>query len=568
MNLKKIISDIFEDVSTVDGVISTEIDNFNNPLYVVKLKETMLKHGFPIEVADELIVTLVEGKYQAFSIKAKQTVDFKSKEAMIAAIKAGTHKEIKKSDGEDSEDGKEEPDERPESETEKEPEKPGKGKPKNKDLADEPHTGDVAHDLKVDADSEKKKEKQKKEKPSELSLSDKSRKNVIQKLEVNSVELIDSDVDESRKERSTDAVKLMTSFFKTTDEKKQVDIIKQLIENRYITTNTLNPDQNSRKVYFRSVNMSSEIRKLIVGASSNYMWDVAKKNGLTLEMDDSSQGRREAKYTGNVHEVGTAVEISKLTDSKNDSSETIEEANEKLDSAGGNLAIMGKINKKGAKLVVDFLKNTHGDNIKVLSTKAIGEEAAGSGLVQGDPTDLTVTFEVNGEQYQEKFSLKAYKKPGTINMKNAGIGSVGKEFFGSDVMGDKLKKLNKSKNWNFKTSKDKSEYQMAVYEILFDELSEIQDTPGGQLQLENMWKKVHGCGASVNTLIGNKTTGDVEFHKSDYYCKPPSPMKVVKKGKSITIEVGSEDGKPVLSLVTKTEKSYKSSGVLIFNHKD
>ena len=536
----KLINKILEDFSTLDDVIATEVDDFQNPIHIIRLKEVMASYGIQDEVINPIIRTITEqdddedeevtfkhdGKTRTITMKTarqyasdiKQGDDSEEKQAAVKAAKLDT-KDTKKDKEDDS------------------------GKLSGDDYSTEKYL-----------------------KPNKNPLY-KMSKQLEQRLGEESKELIAKDSNEERRVRSTEAVGLFQEFFKSGDAKRQVEIINELIDNRFITTNTANPNQNQRKVYFRSVNMSPEIRRLIsTTKASNYMWDLAYKNGIKIEMDDSTQGRREAKYTGNVHEVGTADEISKLTESENVSKQTIEEANGLLDSAGGNVDAMKKINQKGAKLVVDMIKKEFGDDAKIVKTNAIGEEAAGSGLVQGDPTDVIVTIEKDGQQQDVKLTLKAYKNPSSINMKNAGVGNVGKDFFNSDELQKKLNELN-ARGWNFGKSDDKIEYQQSVYNILGEELLTLSESDEGQKKLNEMWKKVHGCGANVHALIANKTTGDVVLRNPQYYCGPPEPIRVVKKGKSISIEVGSEDGKPVLVLVTKTEKKHKNSGVLIFSHK-
>ena len=161
-----------------------------------------------------------------------------------------------------------------------------------------------------------------------------------------------------------------------------------------------------------------------------------------------------------------------------------------------------------------MIKKEFGDDAKIVKTNAIGEEAAGSGLVQGDPTDVIVTIEKDGQQQDVKLTLKAYKNPSSINMKNAGVGNVGKDFFNLDELQKKLNELN-ARGWNFGKSDDKIEYQQSVYNILGEELLTLSESDEGQEKLNKMWKKVHGCGANVHALIANKTTGDDRDWETD-----------------------------------------------------
>lgn len=426
------------------------------------------------------------------------------------------------------------------------------------------------------------KEKSKKDSDDELSikLSKSSRENVLNRLKTKSQELIDSDDREERRNRSKDAVSLVTNFFETDNVNEQRKILKKLIENKYITTNTSNPNQSRRKIYFRSVNLSPQIRKLFAeSTASNYMWDVARKNGLQLEMDDSSQGRREAAFTGQFHEAGTASELANMLEIENKSEPpTTGELEIRLDESGGDVSSMKRINKKSAEILKDNLIKKYGDDANITSVRVVGTELAKSGQSTKDPTDLIVKVERGGKIYYERISMKAYKSLKSINMKNAGMRSVGEQMFGSDKLNKRLLNLsdNDGKGWNFSDKDEREEYQRRSQEILYEELEEMVKSKDGQENLKEMWRTVHGCNLKdsdgnsigVSTLIANKTTEEVVYHESEYYCSPPEPIKVVKKNKSITIEVGDKDGIPVLELVTKTEKKHKDSGVLIFNHKE
>jgi len=56
----KLIDKILEDFSALDEVIATEVDNFQNPIHILKLKEVMSSYGIQDEVIEELIQTLTE----------------------------------------------------------------------------------------------------------------------------------------------------------------------------------------------------------------------------------------------------------------------------------------------------------------------------------------------------------------------------------------------------------------------------------------------------------------------------------------------------------------------------
>ena len=116
--------------------------NINNPNHLIELQRSLYQLGYSDNIIDVLMENLREGKFQARLVKSGRIVNYKSKESMEDAIKDGRAEPLEKGN-------KEEP----------KKEKPEKEKSKKQDLSDEPHTGDVAHDLKVDADKEKKKGK-------------------------------------------------------------------------------------------------------------------------------------------------------------------------------------------------------------------------------------------------------------------------------------------------------------------------------------------------------------------------------------------------------------------------
>ena len=56
----KLIDKILEDFSTLDDVIATEVDNFQNPIHIIRLKEVMASYGIQDEVINTIINTITE----------------------------------------------------------------------------------------------------------------------------------------------------------------------------------------------------------------------------------------------------------------------------------------------------------------------------------------------------------------------------------------------------------------------------------------------------------------------------------------------------------------------------
>ena len=56
----KLINKILEDFSTLDDVIATEVDDFQNPIHIIRLKEVMASYGIQDEVINPIIRTITE----------------------------------------------------------------------------------------------------------------------------------------------------------------------------------------------------------------------------------------------------------------------------------------------------------------------------------------------------------------------------------------------------------------------------------------------------------------------------------------------------------------------------
>ena len=56
----KLIDKILEDFSILEDVNASEVDDFQNPIHIVRLKEVMASYGIQDEVINPIIRTLTE----------------------------------------------------------------------------------------------------------------------------------------------------------------------------------------------------------------------------------------------------------------------------------------------------------------------------------------------------------------------------------------------------------------------------------------------------------------------------------------------------------------------------
>ncbi|MBC8428106.1 MAG: hypothetical protein H8D94_01395 [Candidatus Pelagibacter sp.] len=571
MNLKKIISDIFEDVSTIDDVISTDIDKFDNPLYMVRLRETMLKHRFPTEVVDELINTLMEGKYQALNIKSKKRVDFNSEEAMANAIKAGTHKEI--DGGGEKEDGKEEPEE------------DSKEKSTSQDFSNEPHTGDVAHDLKVDADKEKKKKKLKKmqsEKPKaepikhKISLgsrkkSKKVTEGVGKKIAELEIELknLPGEYEKVTKKGEIDRLNVLKDnwekFTNAETEQDRVDAVQELVDNKLIARNS--KGNSKRKIYITSMASGLDYKHMMDGGDGDtltqIMSDIVDANGMVVDMRSSSADRELAKVSGDHNEAGVVA----LLDPSDENNRMYNEIRTKYIELGSSDEIAHKQNKSGAETINQYASkmNPSCDIDRVEAMGHLGKKEIKDKYdidTKKNPSDLFV-FCKSGKRLG--ISAKIYSNPRNITMKNSGTKTAGNYYLGNSSIDNRLGSLKEKHNiGNKPTREQKVEFKNEYLKLWLDAMGELSKTDEGQQKLVNMWNEVHGCGEDVATLITNKKTGEVKLHEPDHYCNPEPPLRVKFNGKKISVNFGAEDGEELTEMVCKTEKN--GSVKLLFIH--
>ena len=56
----KLIDKILEDFSILEDVNASEVDDFQNPIHIIRLKEVMASYGIQDEVINPIIRTLTE----------------------------------------------------------------------------------------------------------------------------------------------------------------------------------------------------------------------------------------------------------------------------------------------------------------------------------------------------------------------------------------------------------------------------------------------------------------------------------------------------------------------------
>jgi hypothetical protein len=407
------------------------------------------------------------------------------------------------------------------------------------------------------------------------------RKTINDRLDDANIEIETDNLPENkhRQERSRDAVLMVRKFFdeKTTDEEK-VKICKALIDSDYITTNTDNPDQKGRKIYFNADKLTPGIRKQFAEyTDARHMWDFMYNN---TELDDTfpkldtySSSRRVAAYTGRVHEAGTAVALRNIYDLESDPEDTeFSDVSKKFQNAGGKMSTMEQINRNSAIKIKKYLDDRFKGK-KVKSVRVVGTSLSASGNAKKDPTDLVVELE---DGTLIRISMKAGNNPSSINIKNSGIGAVGKLIFNDEKLQNEFEEINDNdgKGWDFSDPDQKEEYKQKVHDVLFNKLKNMT-----QDELKDLWKEIHGCNSvdengnpiELIHVIGNKKTSNVELRDENHYCSDeniPAPIIIDGSKKSLRITAGNSDKSKSVQIETKIEQSYGNSGVFIFNHKE
>jgi hypothetical protein len=250
-----------------------------------------------------------------------------------------------------------------------------------------------------------------------------------------------------------------------------------------------------------------------------------------------------------------------------------EELTTKYKELGGDDREADQLNKNAA----DAIKKSLPPGSGVLGCQRVGNLGSKKLSRMGidpktDPTDIIVFYTEDGKEKIKKFSIKTYRDPKNINMKNAGVGSAGINYLGASVgqvVDARWLEIKKELSWDDsmppqEIRERKSKMKREYLKSFGGQMEELAKTEEGQSQLLDMWKNVHGCGKYVNTLIINRNTQQIDIKDTNHYCNPNLPFRVHYDGAKILVEM--ETGGPqFLQIDLKTE--HKKSPIVIFKHR-
>jgi hypothetical protein len=302
---------------------------------------------------------------------------------------------------------------------------------------------------------------------------------------------------------------------------------------------------------------------------------IIQDEGIDLPPRAGSGASKQAAESGPTNEAG----VTALLDPSDDNNKKYEEAKRRYAAVGGDTEEIDRLNRGAAEAIKQSLP----PGAKI--TKAV--QVGGSKELQKkygitdqriDPTDVILEYELDGKTVIKKISAKIYANPNVITMKNAGLTDAGATYIGEpggsavDEIYSRLRK-DPALDWtapglNEKEIKDrKNKFRQQYTEEFSKKMEELASDSNpnseGQQRLSEMWKKVHGCGQNVSTLIVNKNTGKSELKDPDYYCSPKLPFKVKYNGTKVVIEMDTA-GPQTLEINLKTETS--GAAKLLFNH--
>lgn len=384
----------------------------------------------------------------------------------------------------------------------------------------------------------------------------------------NEIEFIDDD----QKERAGNFMKLWQAFVSAPTYEEQVKAVNALVDNGLIEGGG-----GEKKVYIADTvglpykgmcgKGGTEVTKL--------MLKIVKDKGIDLPPRAGSTASKQAAESGPTNEAGVAA----LLDPSDENNAIYEERKRRYAEVGGNTEEMDKLNQSAAEAIRSSLP-AGAKIIKAVQVGGSHELQRKYGITDPriDPTDVVIEYELNGKKVIEKLSAKIYADPDRITMKNAGLTDAGVTYIGQpegttvDRLFNKLRSDPKL-DWtqpglNEKQIKErKNKFRLAYTQAFSKEMEALAKDPDpnspGQKRLTEMWKRVHGCGQNVGTLVVNKTTGKSEVKGPNHYCEPKLPFKVKYNGTKVVIEMDS-GGPQTLEIVLKTET--EGGAKLLFNH--
>ena len=378
-------------------------------------------------------------------------------------------------------------------------------------------------------------------------------------------------IDDDQKERAETFMKLWQAFVSAPTYEEQVKAVKALIDNGLIEGGS------ETKIYIAdTVGLPYKGMCGKQGTSvTKLMLQIIKNEGLDLPPRAGSNASKQAAESGPTNEAGVAA----LLDPSDENKAIYEERKRRYGAVGGNVEEIDKLNQGAA----DAIRSSLPAGAKITRVVQVGgslelQKQYGITDQRIDPTDIVIEYELNGRTVIKKVSAKIYANPDRITMKNAGLTDAGVSYIGEPegVDVDELYEQLRSDpdlDWTVpglneqQIKERKNKFRLAYTQAFSKKMEELAKDPDpnspGQQRLLEMWKRVHGCGQNVETLVVNKTSGKSELKGADHYCEPKLPFKVKYNGTKVVIEMDS-GGPQSLEIVLKTET--EGSPKLLFNH--
>ena len=556
----KLIDKILEDFSILEDVNASEVDDFQNPIHIVRLKEVMASYGIQDEVINPIIRTITEQDDDDEKVTFKhdgetRTITMKTARQYASDIKQGDDSEEKqaavKAANLDSKDTKQDKED-----------DSGKLEPDDFDIEKTGYLGVDKDDSEVE-----------KEEPKLKKLSDKTKQ--TQTEMVNQLDtIIENETNEGSKKATGVLKDNWSKFVNAETQEERVEAVKQMVDYGLLARNQAG-GKGARKVYITS-NASGVPYKHFMGAAGNAVTqaisDIIDDEGLEVDMRNSSADRALADLSGKHNEAGVVA----LIDSSDENQKAYDELRAKYKELGGSDEEAHNQNQTAANMIKESLP----DNSTITGAIQVGgiggkELMSRYGIDEKvDPTDMIVQYkDSDGSDKIMKISAKIYSNPNDITMKNSGTKTAGVDYLGEEIgqsIDSKLDELRKSNNYQELGISDeeqknrKRSFRESYMKLFGNGMLKLSKTPEGEKRLVQMWKDVHGCGHDVHTLIVNKKTGESQIKPPEHYCSPNPPFKVSYDGGKIVINLETQTD-AFVQIDCKTEM--KSSPKLLFKHK-
>ncbi len=434
----KLIDKILEDFSILEDVNASEVDDFQNPIHIVRLKEVMASYGIQDEVINPIIRTITEQDDEGGLDDDEKE---KAKKMGLTHLGRGSYGKEGKPPTHKAQDGKLV---KVDKDTGKEPEKDDSGKlgPDDFDTEKTNYLGVGKDDSEVE-----------KEEPKLKKLSDKTKQ--TQTEMVNQLDtIIENETNEGSK-KATGVLKDNWSIFVNAEtQEERVEAVKQMVDYGLLARNQAG-GKGARKVYITS-NASGVPYKHFMGAAGNAVTqaisDIIDDEGLEVDMRNSSADRALADLSGKHNEAGVVA----LIDSSDENQKAYDELRAKYRELGGSDEEAHNQNQTAANMIKESLP----DNSTITGAIQVGgiggkELMSRYGIDEKvDPTDMIVQYkDSDGSDKIMKISAKIYSNPNDITMKNSGTKTAGVDYLGEEIgqsIDSKLDELRKSNNSFFK----------------------------------------------------------------------------------------------------------------------